>query len=196
MHEHTTVIAATLRHRLDPTVHVLCLVAASCWSRRETVDEILYRAGQRQHRTMSAETTAEQLAPFGEPPLELCRDRALWLLLSRRITTIIDAVGCSAATQAAAAAFVLPFAEHVRQKEHLVSIATRQAWQAARERCAALPSLDHVDAELAKHVCAGVGAWIAQRVTSASKAIRRGVSFGQRQCAAVVRRRAPLGGAH
>lgn len=114
---------------------------------------------------MTTSSVKDRLAPFGKRLMDLCRDRGHWLLVINRTMAIVDSSN-SAATQAAAAAFVLAFADHVQEKRHLVSIATRQAWEVARVRFAGLPPLD---AQLAKCLCEGVGAWITHRVLLASK---------------------------
>lgn len=106
-----------------------------------------------------------RLAPFGKHLTYLCSNRGHWLLVIKRTMTIVDAAS-SAATQAAAAAFVMAFAEYVFERKHLVSIATHKAWEAAHARCAALPPLDP---PLTECLCAGVGAWIGHRILLACK---------------------------
>jgi ankyrin repeat protein len=115
----------------------------------------------------------DRLAPFGKNLLNMCRDRGHWLLVINRAMAIVDS-SSSAATHAAVAAFVLAFADHVKEKELLVSIATRKAWEVARTRCATLPPLD---AQFQSSLCAGVGEWIARDFMSASKKYAIAVSL-------------------
>jgi hypothetical protein len=119
----------------------------------------------------------DRLAPFGKNLLNMCRDRGHWLLVIKRTMAIVDA-SSSAATQAAAAAFVMAFAEHVHERKHLVSIATHKAWEAAHARCAALPPpLQLLDPLLTECLCGGVGAWITHHVLLACEKYATAVSL-------------------